>query len=47
MEPKAPDGVLPSTRDRFRGVTVDTDITTIDVKLFPEALKRRFYKKQF
>lgn len=41
MEPQTPDGVLPGTRDRFRGVTVDTDVTTIDVADFPETLKSK------
>lgn len=39
MEGKAPDGVLPSTRDRFRGQTVDTDLTAIDVTKFPDQLQ--------
>lgn len=38
MEAKAPEGVFPSTRDRFRGITVDTDRTTIDAVKFPEQL---------
>lgn len=37
----SPDGVLPSTRDRFRGCTVDTgsDLIDINASKFSEQLK--------
>lgn len=33
------DGVLASTRDRYRGITVDTNLTKINEQQFPELLK--------
>lgn len=33
-----PEGILPSVRDRYRGITIDTNRSEIDVNQFPELL---------
>lgn len=40
------EGILASSRDRYRGITVDTNRTEINIAEFPELLASTFFYVQ-